>query len=324
MRFFLLILLISFQNLIFSNEENSSNLFFKVSNLKIKNAKWHVSSEGTPPELLSYDIEFLLDPTHSFYTALKQETFGSPLSTDIIKVGDDIQILREGFMLDKEGMSWLNIYHQQSGIKLEGTGQSIKAKTEGPEGSIKIQDVTYECGKVVFKLEDSYVEVPVDSEKYHGYYNNMPMILLGRSTTLEDEVGQYNYVFLLENPETGQEITAMSLPINERTHVSLKNIQPINAKYYSGSMTWAAWIFQWEMTFSDSSNKYISNSVWGYNNVGRYFPSDDLIKDFLSNQGKEFIIVDEKADGPRNSMFTLKSVKTKQEIQLRGPARKSR
>jgi len=216
----------------------------KITEFKTSNAKWNTPDDGSNPQLLKYDIQLTLDDGHLY----NMTGVTDPQVKNEYRVGDEIQVTREGFFLNDTSKSWFELENVKKGNKRVLYGKSRLQPVDSTEGVhpllffIRVIPGDYYKNQVFltealvnkdkpilgdtlqFKLKNYYFSLPIKDKLFHGFYALMPIEILHEEVSPPDSFGQQVCQMQILNPLTNETFNIISEPFSEATQATVKQV----------------------------------------------------------------------------------------------------
>jgi hypothetical protein len=253
MNFYLYLICVFTICLSFVSAEEGAPLLVKST--KLYDTSWDNPSDGTSPTLKFWKLKITLYDDCVFETNHKN----FPEHTDpmtLFNPDDTLQILQEAYIDNNPACSWFRVLNVTKGQEFELTGLARKPKPmiESDTPFVKsllkkqISDNKWSLTfciknlKSLLKTEmtEFYTTIEVDSEKYHGYYEEMPLTFIEEQAEEMDEFGKIRTSLVFLDPKLNAEITFKSKWLGGTNIFVVENV---DVNIYSwgtrvGAMAW--------------------------------------------------------------------------------------
>lgn len=187
-----------------------------VQQVKIFDTTWTNPSDGSFPILTEWKMKIILEDQNEFWTTSRDNAY-----TDVhtrIKEGDTVLITKETYIYNQPEQSWFHVRNLSNGNEFDFIGKAFQTKPEIT--SYKTEDVFNIRDLLIKKINDKWflsfyvknihttVEIP--SDKYHDYYEGMPLIFLNQEKQEFAENNKYRLHLRFFHPILQQDITVVS------------------------------------------------------------------------------------------------------------------
>lgn len=210
-----------------------------VKSTKLYDTSWTNPSDGSTPTLTAWKLKVTLDDDYVFetyHTIIPDQTNPKAL----VKPHDTLQIIQEAYHDTNPTFSWFRVLNTTTGQELELTGLARQPKptTEPNTPAVlglqkkQISDnkwlLTFFINNLKSLLETEMTEIyttfEVDSERYHGYYEGMPLTFIEEHPDDIDAFGRNRKSLVFFNPILNAEVTFKSKWMGGIDHCLVENV----------------------------------------------------------------------------------------------------
>jgi len=199
-----------------------------VKDTVFSHVKWSQPDDGTSPRLLSWAMKLFLEEGASL-NMTQSEVAADANPWEFFKKGEEIHIMDEEFFPYDINQSWYRVKVEHTGEEYDLWGNAGKIKQPDPvaEGDLVLEKayvLSHESdGKSGYELRfhfgDTYYKLPVQSDKYHGFYTGMPIFNPVEIISNEDGTGRYSKKLYFSTKNTDERLTAESPVMKSVLHV---------------------------------------------------------------------------------------------------------
>jgi len=265
-----------------------------VHQVKIYDANWTNPTDGSFPVLTDWKMKIVLEDQLEFLTTLN-ENYRNIDAYSLVKAGDKIIVTKETFMYETPEQSWFHMVNLTNGYEIDVQGKAFQSKPDidsyQAEEIFIIRDLFMkkigDKWTLCFYVKNIHTTIDISSDKYHDYYEGLPLVFLGQE---EQELVENNKLRLHLNffhPILNQPITLVSDlmggPIELKiikSETSLQNFEEGYRLDRGGPARRPKWLTHWQthlvledgqelvLNGIDVDHNYLYVGRWG----GHYVP----------------------------------------------------
>jgi len=265
----------------------------EVKEITISEAEWTQPKDGSKPEIISWNLKVSLDNGQELFTSSKEQ---NP-KTDIYAFfnrGDRITLLKESYFLNEANQSWFHVNNQTTNQESVLKGPSRQEKPDLGDYEdifyIKHPILSQENGNwfLSFHIKDIYTTIEVDSEKFHDFYEGLPLKYMGVSDEEEyNVIGKRRSTLYFYHPIKDEQIALNS---NWRGGPQSLTIDKVDTIQHSWGWSGAIKYWDYIITLSDGTELLFEAAPKTYENSGLFQKNDTLyfMNEMVSKNSEEF------------------------------------
>lgn len=278
----------------------ASEPYHQVQKISLSDTSWTNPSDGSTPTLERWKMQITIEDGHKF--ELVDAAFQQKVDPrDLFHLGDTIEILEEGYSEETLEFSWFKILNVTSGKNYDFWGLVYKPKPIVEPNTQTISHIkkwknSEENWELSFFVENLisyippftkiYVKTLVDNEKYHGYYNGMPLKFLKDLGDEADSQGRYRKNLSFFHPITNSEVTLHSTWMGGPSEMNLADVNISTRNLWYHPQTNIAFAYGWTivLTLDDGDKLILSVDVQSWlswkrvDEIHNYFRKGDKVK----------------------------------------------
>jgi len=173
-----------------------------IADYKLSNVEWTLPSDGTTPRIIKWQGSVTLD-NGAQLTFNERDVTPLLFSVDFIQIGDQFDIVNEGLFPDNLERSYyhLKLPKTNAEVDLQGPSGILTHFLRAKAGQLSLERVhilwnekpeSEPIREARFYLGGDYLRMPIESEKYHGLYSQMPVQIISEDVISppNDELGR--------------------------------------------------------------------------------------------------------------------------------------
>lgn len=230
----------------------------QVKSTALYDTTWTNPSDGSYPSLVDWKLKVVIDDGYVFQT--KQADFLAPIDPrTLVQTGDILQIIEEAYDLSDPSNSWFRILNVTTEKEFELTGLTHKPKpiidphTPVLQGFTKQQlsenkwSLSFYVNNLntLLKTEMSkiYTTIEVASDKFHGFYEGMPLTFIQEQADEVDSFGKMRKNLVFFSSDLNEEVILKSKWMGGTNLFTVKRV--VTDKHYRETPTRGIIVTSW-------------------------------------------------------------------------------
>lgn len=308
---------------------------YQINEVAISEARWSQPTDGSDPEIIAWKLKIKIDDGHEFVTS-NQELTTAVNPKKIFRQGDLVQILKESNFYDNPNKSWFRINNLTSSIEMDFSGISRTPQPDIGSKNVFLVEAPLlkksENGWLLgFYINNIHTTFSVDTDKYHDYYQGLPLLLIGKPFHEFDDLGRHRIKQCYFHPIRQKDIELTSewmggtwelMVEKHNTTDKLWSINPIGS---SELLSWTT-----RITLEDGQEyTFFGNERFGVftRSLGYREERDPKVDGYLFRNGdcivfiKEYPAPNENMQKEYRTKFRILNTRTQTEYDIEGPIR---